>query len=353
MAPNSLLGSPTPCKVLFVGGCPGPTELNEDRPLCRSARQELLLWLEWAKLPVRDTSYINIFDRVLPPATAGQHMTVGIKDATAAGIRDRRYEMLKNRYLKEQFRPALDRFREAVNVASPNIIVALGQIPLWATSGFHELRQRRGYLYQSEQGPKAIATYHPFDIVRGLHEQRKPCIADIRRAAQEADTPELVFPTRELTVDPTLADLHAWTDKLLSADLLAVDIETTLKPHRLITSIAFAPSPYEAICVPFSHNRESYWLTLDEELEAWRWVKRICESPVQKVLQNGTYDATWLLRMVDIALRGYEHDTRLAHSSLWPELRKDLGTMASLHVKERWWKHLRHGGSDDTDKRDD
>lgn len=200
----------------------------------------------------------------------------------------------------------------------------------------------------SRFGVKAITTFHPAGILRGGWKNRPLAIADLIKAKEQAETPELRLPRRELWLSPTLSDLGTFADRFLStASWLSVDIETG---KGEVTSVGFAPSPRVGICCPFVVDGRSYWESVSEEVEAWRWVRKWCESPIPKVLQNGMYDAQWLWVKRGIALRNYLHDTRLMHHALFPELPKSLGFMGALWENEQAWKQwsARH-----SDKRDD
>lgn len=57
--------------------------------------------------------------------------------------------------------------------------------------------------------------------------------------------------------------------------------------------------------------------------------------------QNQTYDHIWLYEVFGIRVRGAEHDTRLMHHALFPELPKDLPYMVKLHTSFAMdWKLL-------------
>jgi hypothetical protein len=67
----------------------------------------------------------------------------------------------------------------------------------------------------------------------------------------------------------------------------------------------------------------------------WKWTF---------IFQNGSYDVQWIWEKWRIKVRGYAHDTRLLHHAVWPELPKDLATMAALHTDMPQWKPLRGKG---------
>jgi hypothetical protein len=113
-----------------------------------------------------------------------------------------------------------------------------------------------------------------------------------------------------------------------------VDTETK---RGQIRSIQFARSPWDAITIPFWVGVASYWQTLEEELEAWNWVRTLLSDPCPKVFQNGLYDALYIMRM-GLRINNFAEDTMLHHHSLYPEMPKGLGFMASLYSNEQAWK---------------
>lgn len=166
-------------------------------------------------------------------------------------------------------------------------------------------------------------------------------------AAWIKDRTRRPIPTRELWLNPTLADIRYFAAWWVGGGcLVSLDIETA---EREITSIAFAPDPYIAICIPFCVDRKSYWASTKEEVEAWKWVRVLCESPNPKVLQNGSsYDLVWLLAKRRIRVLNCLHDTRLMHHALYPEFPKSLQFMGSIWENEQDWKKLSSRKSGDS-----
>lgn len=241
--------------------------------------------------------------------------------------------------------------------AGANVVVPMGGTALRLLTGRDDISKAAGSPCLATEllpGAKLLPCLHPAFILRN-YKMLPLFLGALERAKREAELgPSLEFPFREFLLEPTLAEVRKWVytmdghlldsrgepfRPLLSADLLSVDIETG---WGQITCIAFAPDEEHSICIPFvdlrSPNR-SYWPTIEEELEVWSLVKEVLESPVPKVLQNGVYDAAWLLEKMGIRTMNYAHDTRLMHHALFPELPKDLGTLISLYSQAPQTKH--------------
>lgn len=332
---------PAGAKILFVGQAPGTEEVRRGQPFVGASGRELNRWLAAAEIDRSQCALTNVW---LEPIPAGGLVEMTAPTAQAKAFANGLKPIQTGRWLRPEWQSALPRLHDEIRAASPNIVVALGDQALWALSGTAGISARRGTLFRSLAGPKALATYHPAAILRGGYRLRPLAIADMLKAKRVSETPEMVLPERSLWLSPTLGDLeHFENTYLRSASLIAIDIETG---GGEITSIAFAPSPYLAICVPFVLNGKSYWPDVANEASAWRWVERICASHVPKVLQNGLYDAQWLWVLRRIAIRNYLHDTRLAHHALFPELPKSLGFMGALWENEIAWKGMRNAKQD-------
>jgi len=334
--------------LLIVGQAPGADETRRGRPFVGPSGRELWLWAKRVGFEREAVSITNVWDVEVPGLPA---MTASTALARKEGWWLREVPPVqRNRWLRPEWQQALTRLAGEVAEAAPRVVLALGNEALWALSGHYGIEARRGALWRTRMAPHvpAVATFHPAAILRGGYRLRVFAVADTARAweiAQGAEPAEP--PSRELWLEPTLADLEMWTERLASAPSIGADIETAAGE---ITSIAFAPSPYLALCVPFVVDGASYWPSAEEECAAWAWVRGVCENAAPKVLQNGSYDAQWLWEKRGIALRNYTYDTRLAHHALFPEWPKSLGFMGSLWEHETWWKQW---GAGKTEKQDD
>lgn len=166
-------------------------------------------------------------------------------------------------------------------------------------------------------------------------------MADLAKAKREAEFPEIRRPRREFWLYPTIEDLHEFEARfIMPMAPLSTDIETAAGQ---ITCIGFAPSKEIAIVVPFVDAEQkdgNYWRTKKEEIEAWRWVKRIC-STHPTFGQNFNYDMNYMWRTMGIPNPLAEDDTMLLHHALQPEMEKGLGFLGSVYTDEPAWKFMR------------
>lgn len=240
-----------------------------------------------------------------------------------------------------------------IQAAAPSVIVPLGATALWAFTGKTAITPYRGSVTAATRiapGAKLLPTFHPALVMRQW-KFLPVVVGDLIKAAKEAAIgPQIVYPQRKIYIEPGLSDIKAFMPKCVASDLLSVDIETG---WGQITSIAFAPSAYEAMCIPFVDLRQadrSYWRRPMDEFLAWKMVAEILSSAAPKLGQNFTYDAIWLLKKMGMRVNNYRHDTRLIHHALYPELPKDLAFMGGSYTNIGAWKQW--GGRYSNDKRD-
>lgn len=280
----------------------------------------------------------NVFE-VHPPDNDLIHLT-GPREEGIPG-----YAKLYKGYIRDEFRPHLERLADELITVDPNIVVALGGSAMWALTGNSAITKLRGTTRVSTMlatGYKLLPTYHPAAVLR-QHELRSVTVADLIKAGRESTFPEIRRPRREIWIEPTLEDIETFCDNYITnCDLLSVDIETA---GTQITEIGFAPSTTLAIVIPFFDRRKknrSYWPTTEAEQAVWRIVRRVLEDrTIRKLFQNGLYDIAFLLRAAGIAVRGASEDTMLLHHALQPEMLKGLGFLGSLYCDEGAWKGMR------------
>jgi uracil-DNA glycosylase len=279
----------------------------------------------------------------------------------------------RGQYLRPEYLPELDRLFEEIARAKPNIIVAAGNTACWAILQATNIGSIRGAItsvgryaaecvharsgcsafVDGERGEiKVLATYHPAGVLRQWS-WRPIVVADLMKAAREAEFPDLRRPQRIVLINPTLEECEAWATETIAMQppLLSFDIETG---QQQIKCIGFGRSRSEALVVPFvdlTHPTGSYWPTPEAELNAWSVVQRLLGSEIPKVAQNGVYDLQYLFRM-GLTVTNCWEDTMLLHHSLFPELRKGLGFLGSIYTSEMSWKLMRRPRAD-TEKRDE
>lgn len=254
----------------------------------------------------------------------------------------------KGKFVLAKYKPELDRLYTEINKVNPNVIVALGATASWAllrSTGIKAIRGSIAFTHPAlplGRSYKVLPTYHPAAIAREWS-NRPVGIADLDKAKRESVTPAFRRPERKLWLYPTLKDLADYEQNFIArADSLSADIETW---QNQITCIGFAPNAGSCIVIPFvSELRpgKNYWQDIDEELEAWNYVRRWCAMK-PTIFQNGLYDMQFLWRSYRIPVPLASEDTMLLHHAWQPEMEKGLGFLASVYTDEVSWKFMRKG----------
>lgn len=255
-----------------------------------------------------------------------------------------------NKFVRAAFASHIEQLHEQLHTTKPNLIIALGGTACWALGLGANISKLRGTIHQTAYG-KVLPTYHPTAILRNWS-LRVITVLDLFKARRESTSAGITLTPREIWAKPAIDDLWEWwTLHGKHSQLLAFDIETIRRAQ--ISEIGFASDPYHALHIPFrvEQNKEiqSYWKTLEEEVEAWKFVKHVCESDVKKIAQNAQYDTYYLAKEVGIAVKNLSCDTLQAMHCFQPEWEKSLGFMASVFCDEQSWKQIRTNTLKDND----
>lgn len=307
-------------------------------------------WFEAAGIALTNTFAFR------PPANNLESLCVAKKDLPAS------YPfppLVKGKYLLPDYLPELDRLGEELRGWGPNLVLALGNTACWAVLQATNIGSIRGAVTLSSlDGPgggrKCLPTYHPAAVLRQWN-WRPIVVADLMKAAREADFPEIRRPRRRLLVWPTIEEVEEWTRETLAGQppFLSPDVETAFGQ---ITCIGFSRSPTqdwteaarpqwktEGIIIPLVDQRRpgwSYWPDTATERRAVDCIAALMDSPIPKVGQNFIYDLQYLMKL-GIQCRNLQEDTMLLHHSKFSEMQKGLGFLGSVYTDEVAWKLMR------------
>jgi uracil-DNA glycosylase len=224
---------------------------------------------------------------------------------------------------------------------------------------------------------KVIGTIHPAHVLRNLAFERRSLI-DWARIAEEAQTYDLILPQRYHHIKPDVDDVEDFVTNALAAGLpLAIDVETprgkvteyqmldgtwrqkVKKKHQHLVlrfksgkrkgelktrlkkgqaylgCVGFAYDINHSITIPMTL---SYWKNAAVLAKVRALVQHLLSSDLEKVMQNGMYDAGWF-RLEGFTICGWLWDTRVMHWVIDPRDDHDLAYMASTITRQRFWKH--------------
>lgn len=333
-------------KIAIVGEAWGEHEERERMPFVGPAGWQLNSMLGEAGIRRADCFLTNCFNIRPRPTNKIDNLCASRKE-----VRHALPPLSSGKYIRDEYLPELDRLYRELSEAAPNVIVTCGGTATWALLRDGRISKLRGAVAESVTVPgrKVLPTYHPSYILQGGYEARHVTILDLIKARRESEFPEIRRPVRTVYTEPLLTELDWFYDRfILPSKLLAIDIETR---GERITCIGFAPSIDMALVVPFEDLRKpglNYWGSVQAEVAAWHWVKKVCMCPVPKVFQNGLFDMHRLWRGYGIPVHNAEHDTMLLHHALQPESPKGLDYLGSVYTSESAWKlgiRLKHKGT--------
>ena len=229
-----------------------------------------------------------------------------------------------------------DSLSQEIASVNPNIIVPLGNWPLWALYN-HKLNSKhqatgilnyRGYVLEARRlasSKKIMPTVHPSYILQGGYGDSPLAILDLQRANKESKFPDIRRKPRECIIDPQGAERVAIRDRLLrEGRWLCVDIEYI--GSRLL-------------CVGFAVSSDWATTIRIRSPADLAWCAELITSGRPLLAQNAMFDLgilDWFYR-----INAFEHlayDTMVAAYNLNIEFPKDLGFLGSFYTDvEAWW----------------
>lgn len=247
------------------------------------------------------------------------------------------------KYVHRKFAPHIESLKDEIRRENPNVIIAMGNLALWAICKKSGIKKYRGSPLPSwgSEKRKVIPTW-PITSVFKQWELRPVLIADFMKAIKESVSPKIARPPHYIYIEPTIEDLYKFREERLEGQpFLSCDIETK---EKTITEIGFGTADgIHCLVVPFWDRTAAdgnYWDTAEEERAAWDWVKEVCRD-FPLIGQNFSYDMNYLWRTVGIPCPKYLGDTMLLHHAIQPEMEKGLGFLGSIYTNEPSWKFMR------------
>ena len=272
-----------------------------------------------------------------------------IDGLVAMKVKDRspKHELFQGKYVRSDIIASIERLRDEIELLKPNVVVAMGNLALFALTGEWGVGNWRSSIMESTliPGLKVIPTLSP-TIVHKQWSQRALIVHDLKRVAVESKSPEITRPNYKFVIRPSFEQAKATLNMLLeksrrswfgAGELLKIgaDIETRAG-H--IACIAFAWSHTEAICIPLmcQHSPEGYW-TLEEEAELVAMMHDLMRG-VQIIGQNWNYDAQYIYLHWHFLCPNVT-DTMILQNSCFSNLPKNLAFLSSMYLPDHlYWK---------------
>lgn len=223
----------------------------------------------------------------------------------------------------------------------PNLVVLMGNHALRSAMADQKakIKDWRGSLFMPDlpgspfHGLKCLATYHPAYVLRTPKDFHY-FLFDLKRAARQAEFPEIIIPQRNIDLNPSAFHAISRLREIQPGDKIALDIEGGVRGMSIL-SIARSPTDVFIIAWKFYNT--------DEQVLVARELARVLGDPsITKVLQNILYDTFVLTQVYKFPFRGFTHDTMVSGWEIYPELRKGLGAQVSIWTEEPFYKEGRN-----------
>lgn len=313
---------PLDCKIAFVGEAPGATEDRTGRPFVGRAGQLLDQLMQQAGIIRADCRIENVV-QIRPKDNDIKHFC----DLSR-----------KEPKLTEEYHEGKAALIEALKQCSANVIVVLGNVPLWTLTGVRGITKYRGSVLHCNvpglEGRKVIACIHPSAADRNFEWQRL-VVMDLMRAQEEAEYPEIREPQYKIITEPSCAEAISYLDHIQNVTKqTACDIEIT---GTQIRCIAFTASPTDAMCITFTKGGREFY-SFEHEKLIWRRIAEVLEDPdVNIIFQNGIFDTSFLYESLGIVTRNID-DTMVAQAILMPDYPKGLDFITSTRTRHPYYK---------------
>ena len=192
-------------KILLVGEAPSRNDWLANRPFVGVTGKELGLMLHEANIMRTDCHITFVCEEPMP------------KKRGESDIK-RFFEKHTKKYQIPKAKVAAGRqvLLELIEELKPDLIITLGELPLWALTGEIGITKWRGSVLEGEAGVKVVPTYAP-DVVCRKWDWRFICVQDLRRAEKESHFPEVRIPAYDFIIRPSFDKVMETLDGLLEA----------------------------------------------------------------------------------------------------------------------------------------
>lgn len=338
---------PLDAKVLIVGEIPHEADLRRGEPFIGGAGFEFTKTLQEAGLRRDDCFLTYVFkDRCLNVASL---IAEKKKDITP------RHVLYRGKWCLPQLVDAVESLRGEIERVRPNVVCASGNLALWALTGEWSVFSWRSSVMESTliPGLKVIPTL-PFSIVNVQWSQRPLIVHDLKRVKREGASAALPDRNYQFTIpanrsDSELQNVVAYLENLLKLPpqtKIGGDIETRAG-H--ISSISFARTPTNAVCVPLmkANDPTGFW-TAEQEASLVEIMCRVM-GHCTVVGQNWNYDAQYIYRHWHFMCPNVV-DTMIQQHSCFSNLPKNLAFLSSMYCDDHlYWKDDRTNWEDGQD----
>ena len=351
---------PIPTRIMLVEELPSAEDERLGVAFSGASGQELNRLLHEAGIMVSECYKTSVL-RIRPPeGQLGNYMALKKKDISTV------HKYFRGRYVTKEIVDGYTELCAEIELVQPNLIVAFGNLAMWALTGEWGILKWRGSQLTTDGAYKCnvIPTLHPQGIFMQW-ELRALVLNDLRRAKRHMVARHYTNkPSWNFIIRPTFAQVMEVLTMLQAraeaGELwLDFDIETRggsgLRGYTaaFIDCIGISWSRTEAICVPFmtTTNLEGYWSADEEAHIVFALYKLLTHSNTRNRWQNGLYDAQYVYRRWHFLPNTNGQDTMISHHSVFAALNKSLSFIAALYAD--WYVYWKDEGKVATGEAED
>lgn len=231
----------------------------------------------------------------------------------------------------------LQRLQTEINEIKPNVILALGNWPMYFLTGLRSTTKNakpgtgislwRGSIVPCSlvKGYKVAITYHPAYVVRPTGYENHPIFKlDIEKAVQESLFSDIRYPIYEEIIDPSYDQLGQLVDEYSNSEYVTSDIETF---GNELACIGFCSSNTKGVC-----------LTLNNSKYNWEAAEQILNSPAKKIFHYGCFDTNYVSYYKGWRTKNWAWDTYVAANNQNPGFPKTLAFLTSIYTRFAYYK---------------
>jgi len=310
-------------KYIIVGDQPGRLDIMNGRPFAGMDGTELFDCLNIAGINKADC-----------------YLTYVIKDCDEIISNYISFNPRKGTTVTEKGQVYIDELAQELSSCTGKVIIALGNIPLYALADRVGVTKWRGSVISPTlvSGKLLIPSNHP-NTIWLQYTNKRLLIYDLKRAKEVAE--DRWHPLeRSITIRPTylqslqfLKTCELW-GKL--GNPIAYDIEVDVFNGEM-TCISFAYTSTDVISIPFTFENGDYF-TPPQEADILIKIARILEDPDIPILgQNLVFDCTYMMRKYGIKTTNI-HDTMVAQKTLLTDYPVGLHFICSMYTDIPYYK---------------
>lgn len=334
---------PEAAEIMIVGECWGESEESSGLPFVGYSGQELNRMLHDAGI-MRSECYTTNVVNARPPYN-DLSKWVAMRKADISPL----HRPLRNKMVLPIVLEGFASLREEIDRVRPNIIIALGNLAMWALTGqWGILKWRGSYLYSDpqvtpERGIKVIPTIHPAAILRE-YSLRAVAVLDLKRVARNRGVENYVVPKWNFIIRPSFAKVMETLDMLEALCFKGptwIDFDLETSPLH-ITCAGLAWSRLDAICVPITGltHSDHYWSAEEEGAIIYRLWQLLTNQNCWVRGQNILYDCQHTYRWWHF-VPNVKQDTMISHHSMFCGMKKSLDFQASMYSDYYvYWKEM-------------